>query len=125
MSERPRDVLWDAFVAELGEPESRSERGRRNAALKELREIGATPDALRARCKAHRRLWPDCALTATSIAANWTLLGREAVKGPRFAYQCPYCSVSCATADDLEAHVYDHTVIVAPPPGAIIAPDGG
>jgi hypothetical protein len=72
---RPRDELWDVLVEELGEPQTRTERGRRNKALLELREIEATPDELRCRIAGFRLRWPQAAVTATGIAANWTLLG--------------------------------------------------
>jgi len=68
------DELWDTLEAELGEAVTASERGRRNKALKELRDIGATPGEVRKRCKAYRRMWPDITLTATALAANWTTL---------------------------------------------------
>ena len=68
------DELWDVLEVELGEAVTASERGRRNKALKELRDIGATPGQVHKRCKAYRRMWPDITLTATALAANWTTL---------------------------------------------------
>lgn len=47
MSERAQDVLWDTLDECFGKVRTKSERGRRNAALKELREAGVTPDELR------------------------------------------------------------------------------
>lgn len=44
MSERPRDLLWDSLTEFFGEPRTQSERGRRNRAVRELREAGATPE---------------------------------------------------------------------------------
>lgn len=73
---RRRDPLWDALAAEVGEPATRSERGRLNAALAELREIGATAEQIRARCAAYRSRW-SVDLTATGLVANWTLLERS------------------------------------------------
>lgn len=69
---RPTDPLWEALVAELGEPATKSERGRFNAALKELREIQATPDDVRRRCRAYRRQWPNVTLTPQALVSNWT-----------------------------------------------------
>lgn len=43
MSERPRDELWDALTDEFGEVRTKSERGRRNVAVRELREAAVTP----------------------------------------------------------------------------------
>ena len=73
---RKPDKLWDALVDELGPVETKSERGRRNKALKELREIGVREDELRTRIATYRRRWPEIELTATGIAANWSVLGQ-------------------------------------------------
>lgn len=43
MTERPRDEVWDALEEEFGPVRTKTERGRRNAAVKELKEAGATP----------------------------------------------------------------------------------
>lgn len=42
--ERPRDLLWDTLTEHFGEPRTKSERGRRNHAVRELRDAGATPE---------------------------------------------------------------------------------
>jgi len=74
-SPRPRDELWDALVDSLkNEPETSSERGRWNAALKQLREAGATPREIKTRSEAYRRRYPDAALTPTALASNWGAL---------------------------------------------------
>lgn len=72
--ERPRDPLWDALVAELGEPATKSERGRRNKALVELREVQATAQDIHDRLRHYRKRWPGVEVTATALAANWTTL---------------------------------------------------
>lgn len=77
---RERDELFEAMIDVLRLDASqltRSERGRINRALAELREVCATPDQLRKRAAAYRRQWPDCTLTATAIAANWARLGPQ------------------------------------------------
>lgn len=68
------DPLWDTLVDLLGEPVTASERGRRNKALKELREAGATPRDVHTRAGIYRSLWPNMVLTATALAANWSSL---------------------------------------------------
>lgn len=73
---RKPDKLWDLLVEELGPVQTKSERGRRNRALRELREIGVNEDDLRGRIASYRRRWPEIELTATGIAANWTVLGQ-------------------------------------------------
>lgn len=72
--ERGKDELWEALVGELGTPSTKTERGRYNAALKELREIGASPPDVLARCRFYRRRWPDIALTPQALTGNWTQL---------------------------------------------------
>jgi hypothetical protein len=75
-SERPRDELWDALVEEVGtEPATRSERGMWNSSLKQLREVDATADELRRRCKAFRKQWPDITLTPSALVKWWGSLG--------------------------------------------------
>jgi hypothetical protein len=46
-SPRPRDEIWDTLTEHFGEPRTKSERGRRNAAVRELRDAGARPDEIR------------------------------------------------------------------------------
>lgn len=45
--EYPRDPLWDALEEEFGKVRTKSERGRRNAAVRELREAEVTPEEIR------------------------------------------------------------------------------
>jgi hypothetical protein len=85
---RKPDPLWDVLEDELGKVETASERGKRNKALKELREIGATPDGLLDRIQWWRREWPDVSCTATGLVANWSVLagtptGSRALAGRR------------------------------------------
>lgn len=77
---RKRDHLWDALVDELGEPATKSERGARNAALKELREIDATPEQVRFCCQSYRMMWPNITLTPTALVKHWTTLARRNAK---------------------------------------------
>lgn len=78
---RPRDELWDALTEACGPVSTKSERGRRNAALRELRDIGATPDEIRWRSDALKRRWPDIDFTATSLVANWSIAERPQPTG--------------------------------------------
>jgi hypothetical protein len=69
-----RALLWEAIADEVGEPATRSERGRMQRAVIELYEIGASADDVRARSRRYQELWPHIVLTATALAANWSLL---------------------------------------------------
>lgn len=74
---RPKDELFEAMVSEIGVNPATltgSERGRINKALKELREVGATPEELRGRAAAYRAKFPDVVVTATALSANWSML---------------------------------------------------
>lgn len=46
MPEPRTDEVWDALEKEFGAVRTKSERGRRNSAVKELREAGATPEEI-------------------------------------------------------------------------------
>lgn len=41
------DPIWDVLTEEFGEALTKSERGRRNTVVKELREAEVTPDQIR------------------------------------------------------------------------------
>ncbi|MEN6301702.1 MAG: hypothetical protein ABFD96_03215 [Armatimonadia bacterium] len=70
------DPLWDALAREMRrQPETTSERGRWNHAVKELRDAGATPADIEARSVEYRRRWPKVEFTPTGLAANWGTLG--------------------------------------------------
>lgn len=73
---RRRDELWDAVLAACGiDPvakHSKSARGAWNHALGELRELGATPDDVRAKAAAYRATWPTASLTPTALARRWS-----------------------------------------------------
>ena len=84
---RKRDPIWDALTVIYGEPETRSERGRRNTAAKELRDIDVTPDEIQRRAAEYRRRWPDIEFTPTGLAGNWTLLSAPPGSG-----RCPVCN---------------------------------
>lgn len=70
----PRDLVWDALVEQLGEPQTKSERGRFNRAVKELKEIEAEPEEVGRRCALYRTRWPNVTLTPQALTANWTIL---------------------------------------------------
>lgn len=79
-SARPRNELFDA-VAEAcgmaGRKLTKSESGRIAVAVKQLKDIGATPADVSERAVQYRKTWPNVTLTATALAANWSLLEPE------------------------------------------------
>ena len=87
---RQKDLLFEALVQVSGQRLDRltkSERGRINKACQELRQVGATPEQVRAAAGAYKREYPNAAVTATALAANWSKFapaqGRSAVKVER------------------------------------------
>lgn len=74
MKTRARDLLYDAWVEVWGEPVTATERGRLNKALKELREIDATPDQLRQVLRRYDREFNGCTRSPQGVTGNWTLL---------------------------------------------------
>ena len=97
---RASDPLWDVLDDELGKVETASERGRRNRALKELRDIGVTPDELRRRIRTYRRKFPNIVVTPTALTANWSLLA-----APRPPQHTPVAAVVDLPPADVEANL--------------------
>lgn len=74
---RPRDELFEALATVDGADLAnltRSARGSLNAAAKQLREIGATPEDVHARAAAYRRRHPEWPLTAQALVKHWPSL---------------------------------------------------
>lgn len=72
---KKRDELWDAMIQACGlenEQPTKSARGAWNRAVKDLREIGATPEQIHARASAYRRKWPGASLTPTALSRRWS-----------------------------------------------------
>lgn len=64
-------AIWDAFVAARGAaPATKSERGKWNRGIKELREAGVTADNIAQLIAAYRKEWPRMELTPTGLSAN-------------------------------------------------------
>jgi hypothetical protein len=72
-----RDELFDALAASCGiaVPDlTRSARGALNRALKDLREVDATPAEVSARAGRYRERWPKVSLTPSALAKHWAEL---------------------------------------------------
>ena len=67
-----RDELWDVLVEQLGDVSTKNERAKRNGAVKQLRDVGATPDEVRRRCDAYRIRWPGADLTDMALVNQWS-----------------------------------------------------
>jgi hypothetical protein len=78
---KPRDELFEALVDVVGWNTSeltKAARGKINAALKELRAVGATPAEIRARAQRYRRMHSGATLTPNALAAWWAALSQSA-----------------------------------------------
>ena len=77
--EYPPDPIWDCVVKiwyPSGVP--RLLRKKVNAAVSDLKRLGATPESLRAKVTQYRKAWPKMACTPLSIVAHW-----DGLKGER------------------------------------------
>jgi hypothetical protein len=84
-----RRLLFCALVEEwLGQPYeavadrlTRSERGRVNRAIAELRAVGVDdPDEIHRRALIYRLRFPGCPVTPQALTANWTVCGEPPEK---------------------------------------------
>jgi Helix-turn-helix domain len=76
---RPRDLCFEALVEEVGVDPAQlttTGRGAVNRALKELRQVGATPGEIHLRAENYRRTFPQSSLTAPALAKHWASLNR-------------------------------------------------
>lgn len=72
-----RDLLFEALCDECGwdwRNLTKSERGKVNAATKQLREIGVEPGEVASRAGAYRLKYPGAACTPMALAGNWSSL---------------------------------------------------
>lgn len=71
---RARNLIWDAVLEVCGltgSTPTQSERGGWNKAVKELRDIGATPDEIHQRARIYRKTWPNVSLTPNALSRRW------------------------------------------------------
>lgn len=61
--ERPRDEIWDAVVAEVGAPATKSEHSDFGKTVSELKSVAATPEQIAAFPRWWSRAHPDAPLT--------------------------------------------------------------
>ena len=72
-----KDELFEAVAEACGirlDALTRSARGQLNAACKELRDIGATPEQVAGKAKAYRKQYDGAALTPTALTKHWASL---------------------------------------------------
>ena len=75
--ERPRDPIWDTLMEVCGIETTaipKSARGAYNRAVKELREVGATPEQIRNRAARWHKVYAGATLTPTALVKHWASL---------------------------------------------------
>lgn len=86
-SAREPDHLFEAVAESCGmdwrNGITKQARGSLNAAVKDLRDIGADPEAVRERAANWPGLFPDATLTPPALAKHWPQLARARTRGPR------------------------------------------
>lgn len=79
--ERQRDWLFEALCSACGIGGGAQiptrERTKINVAVKDLREIGATPAEVLARAEVYKREFPRAALTPCALSGQWAFLGSK------------------------------------------------
>lgn len=75
--DRPRDPIWDTLMEVCGIDTSaipKSARGGYNRAVKELREVGATPDQIKSRAQRWHKVYSGATLTPPALVKHWASL---------------------------------------------------
>ncbi len=75
---RKQDPLWDALMAACGVDTTqitKSSRGAYNNAVKDLKDIEATPGQVTLRARKFQQQWPTASLTPTALVRRWSELG--------------------------------------------------
>lgn len=75
---RQPDLLWERLLSECGvdaDSLTKSARGSANAALKQMKEVGATPEEITRRATRFRSRYASITLTPTALAKHWPQLG--------------------------------------------------
>jgi biotin operon repressor len=89
-----RDELFEA-VAEACNIDwhnlTGSGRGAINKAVKELKDIGVTPDQVGGRAAAYRKTYPDAPLTPSALAKHWAALTPVGTAKRSSRPACEYC----------------------------------
>jgi hypothetical protein len=108
---RERDYLFEAIVDVCGHDArslTKSERGRINKAMADLRGASATPDQVRAAANAWTRRFPQARLTATALAGHWSTLLTDATPASRRGDVCPTCGQQIDKHDDDVCAAFDN-----------------
>jgi len=74
---QPVNPLWDALVEGIGiTPTTTNERSKYGKVVRELRDLGATPEEIRRRCANYMQHWPAVDLTPTALLEHWSRMDK-------------------------------------------------
>lgn len=105
-----RDAMWDVMVEVTGvDPASKNEKSRRGKVVKELLELGATPDDVRVRATRYRRRYPGITFTDTGFIGRWGECGNVRAT-PSPVESCPECGQSFPRRELREHRYHQHDV---------------
>ena len=89
-----KDELFEAVAAACGIDWTNltpTGRGPLNRAVKELRDIGVTPDQVEPRARAYRKTYPDAPLTPMALTKHWAALVPAQQVKANTRPACQYC----------------------------------
>ena len=89
-----KDELFEAVASGCGidwTQLTRTGRGQLNAATKELRDIGVTPDQVGGKASAYRKMYPDAPLTPNALVKHWASLTPVGQNRRSSKPSCEYC----------------------------------
>ena len=92
-SAKKKDELFEAVARACGidwTSLTPSGRGPLNRAVKELKDVGATPDDVKQRATRYKQVYPDVALTPMALTKHWAALSTSKPK-PDKKPSCQYC----------------------------------
>lgn len=92
---RQPDPIFDAVIEHCGyDPSSLTStaRGAINKAVKQLKEVDATPSQIAARARTYRSRWPDTTISAPALAKHWPQLATSNTRPPPSSAQPEYGS---------------------------------
>jgi hypothetical protein len=103
---RERDEIWDTLLDACNiDPTNipTSARGAYNRAVKDLRDIGATPGEIRRRAAIFRGQWRDVSLTPTALARRWSECDRPTSGSPAPSRNAQILAANLTAAEAFDA----------------------
>ncbi len=103
------EALYEFWLGKPWKPKTRlttSQRGKLNAAVKELEQINALDvDEIRRRGNQYRQRWRDVTRSPHGLVANWTLFEPEHTPAPQTPGECVHRWASVTNLDGTESRI--------------------